>query len=332
MSVVQRLSAMLIKSYQRDCPVNVWWAFFLELLQLTTSGIGIMCSILFLLAVFGQRDLRQNLSLLLAANLSVGGLWFSIAIVAQDVYMLAGCASDDLCALRAYMILAGIAYVFQSALLQTIQRLFLTVFIHNQRLQNKWLFFGLALTQCSFCLLALLPMLFNNELVYQPPSKMCFMAVNDVFAVMYPAATFYLIPLAFQALLSYWVLRHVSRESRARHNSINAARRIRKERRVLARLGLPVILLLSVGLIYMSYFLASLITHSTWQLPPYGIHLSFVASASAVSITMLANILMQKQVKQKIVAVFLRHTPIPRNRSVHPTALQHLTRTLPPVE
>lgn len=330
--VVHRLAAMFIKSVKEVCPDNSWWSAFFELLQLTCNVVGLISSMLFLLTVLVHRDLRQNLSLLLAANLSIGGLFFSTSMIAQNIYMLLGCASDHLCAFRGYTILTGAIYIYQSALLQILQRLFLTVFVHRHRLQNKWLFCGLGLIQFSLCFLVLLPILLSNKFVYHPASKICFMAVNDAFAVMYPAGTFYLIPLTCQSFCSYWILRHLSRESQATGDSINAARRIRKERRVLARLALPVILLLGVGVIYMSYAIASAVTNSVWQLPPYGFHLSFLGSISAISSSMVANIFMQKSVKEKIVFVFLQRLSMPRNRSIHPAVAQYPKHTLATVE
>ena len=322
---------MFIRSNEQACPINSWWTTLLESLQITSNMVGLTCSMLFLLIVFAYQELRRNLSLLLAVNLSFGGSLFCIPMLAQNIYMLLGCASDSLCEFRGYSIMVGVAYIYQSAFLQTLQRLFLTVFVHNHRLQNKWLFFGLVLAQLMISFLVLLPMLFQKKFVYQPVSKICFMDVSDVFAVMYPTVTFYLILLTGQSICSYWILQYVSRESQATQDPINAARRIRKERRVLVRLALPVILLLCAGVIYLSFFLLSMITHAQWQIPPYGLHLNFLSSASAINFTMVANLLMHNQVKKKIIEIFTERVNVSRNHSVHPTAVQHLQRTLAPV-
>ena len=149
------------------------------------------------------------------------------------------------------------------------------------------------------------------------------MTLDDLFAIFYPAGLYYFALLIFQSLCSYWIFRHVSRESQATYNSLNTSRRIRKERRVLARLALPVILLLCAGLIYMSYFVVTWITNSVWQIPPYGLHLSFLSSEFAIGLAMFANILLQKQVQEKSLSIVQQRIVIHQDNALHPTVQQY---------
>jgi hypothetical protein len=297
-----------------------WWAILLESLLLTFSFIGLISSIVFILIVITRRNLRQNLALLLAGNLSIGGLITCVSMIFQGVYMMMNSAQDRLCPFRSYFFTVGGFYIFQAAALQTLHRLFVTVFVHRQQWQNRFLFLFLALVQFLLCLAVVLPLLLDNRFPYFPTAKACYIAFNDVFGVLYPAICFYFVPLILQVICSFWILRYVSRLTQAGGARFNANRRIRKEQRVLVRLALPVILLLSVGLIFFVFFFGTVLTDAQWQAPPYALHLSFLGSSIATGSSMLTNILLYNQVKE-VIWSFLRYLLICRGQNnVHAIA------------
>ncbi|CAF1321834.1 unnamed protein product [Adineta steineri] len=277
-----------------------WWAIPLELLILAFSFIGLISSIVFILVVVIHREFRQNLILLLTINLSIGGLITCVSMISQALYMIMQSEQDRLCPFRSYFYTAGGLYIFQAALLQTLHRLFITVFAHRRYWQNRCLFLSLALAQLLLCLLALLPLLLGNRFPYFPSAKACYIALNDIFGVLYPAICFYFIPLILQSGLSYWILQHVARETRAGRAGMNIHKRINKERRVLARVALPVILLLSVGLIFFVFFFGTILTNTQWEAPPYALHLSFLGSSAATGASMMANLFLYREVKKNI--------------------------------
>jgi len=291
-----------------------WWATPLELLLLTFSFIGLISSIVFILVVVTRHELRENLALLLAVNLSIGGIITCVSMISQGVHMMMNSPEDRLCPFRSYFYTVGGLYIFQAAALQTLYRLFVTVFVHRRKWQNRYLFLFLALVQFSVCLLALLPLLVGKRFPYFPTAKACYIALNDIFGVLYPATFFYFIPLILQSICSLWILRHVTRSTQAGRARINANKRIRKEQQVLARLALPVILLLSVGLIFFVFFFGTVLTDAQWQAPPYVLHLSFLGSSAATASSMLTNLLLYKQVK-KIICSFLRYPLMRRGQN-----------------
>jgi hypothetical protein len=296
---------MANESNPTQLAIMFWWAIPLELLLLAFSFIGLVSSIVFIFVVVTRHELRKNLALLLAVNLSIGGLITCVSMISQAFHMLMNSAQDRLCPFRSYFFTVGGLYIFQAAALQTLYRLFVTVFLHRRQWQNRCLFLFLALTQLLLCLVALLPLLLGDRFPYFPTAKACYIALNDLFGVLYPAACFYFLPLTLQSICSCWILRHVSRETRAGRATINVNRHIRKEQRVLARLALPVILLLSLGLIYFVFFFGTVLTNAHWQAPPYALHLSFLGSSAATGLSMLANLVLYNQVT-KIIWSFLR--------------------------
>jgi hypothetical protein len=278
-----------------------WWTIPLELLQLTFSGIGLISSTVFISIVITQHQLRQNLALLLAANLSIGGLLFCASFIAQVFYMLTNSEPDRLCSFRGYLYVTGIAYTFQATILQTVHRLFVTVFVHLRQLQNRWLFLFLALAQVFISFVALLPLLIGGHFPYLPDGKVCYIAFNDLFGIFYPSSLFYFAPLIIQCLLSCWILRHISRETQAGRAKINIERRVRKERRILIRLSLP-----------------------------YALHLSLMGISAAIGAGMSVNAIINKQV-WKIICSSLRclrknhrqntvHVIVQQNLTVHQTS------------
>jgi hypothetical protein len=279
-----------------------WWATPLESLILAFSFTGFISSIVFILVVVTRHAFRHNLALLLAVNLNIGGLIACASMISQAFHMMKNSEQDGLCSFRSYFFTVGGLYIFQATVLQTLYRLLVTVFVHHRQWQwqNRWLFLFLALMQLSLCLVALLPLLLGDRFPYIPTAKACYIAFNDLFGVLYPAVCFYFLPLILQSLCSFWILQHVSGQTQAGRATINANRRIRKEQRVLARLGLPVILLLSVGLIFFVFFFGTVLTSALWEAPSYAFHLSFLGSSAAIGSSMFANILLYKQVKKSI--------------------------------
>jgi hypothetical protein len=238
-----------------------WWTIPLTLLQLTFNMIGLMSSIVFISIVVTRHELWQNLTLLLAVNLSIGGLIFCFPMIVQNFYMLTNSEPDRFCPLRGYLYVTGLVYTFQATTLQTVHRLCVTVFVHYRQLQNRWLFLFIALVQFSISVGALLPLLFSGHFSYLPDGKVCYIAFNDLLDILYPSFCFYFGPLIVQLLLSWRILRHISQKTRAGRAQINVNKRVRKKRRVLVRLSLPVIFILGVGLIYFVFVLATLITN-----------------------------------------------------------------------
>jgi hypothetical protein len=217
-------------------------------------------------------------------------------MIVQNFYMLTNSEPDRFCPLRGYLYVTGLVYTFQATTLQTVHRLCVTVFVHYRQLQNRWLFLFIALVQFSISVGALLPLLFSGHFSYLPDGKVCYIAFNDLLDILYPSFCFYFGPLIVQLLLSWRILRHISQKTRAGRAQINVNKRVRKKRRVLVRLSLPVIFILGVGLIYFVFVLATLITNSSWKTPPYAIHLSLTGISVATGMGMLASAVLNKQV------------------------------------
>ncbi|UJR17244.1 hypothetical protein I4U23_004139 [Adineta vaga] len=209
--------------------------------------------------------------------------------------MLTNSVPDRFCPFRGYLYVTGLVYTFQATTLQTLHRLFVTVFVHHRQLQNRWLFLFLALIQFLVSLAALLPLLFRGHFPYLHDGKVCYIAFNDLFGILYPSSIFYFFPLIVQLLLSCWILRHISHEAQAGRAHINVMRRVRKERRVLIRLAIPVTLILGVGLIYFVFVFGTLVTSSSWKAPPYALHLSLMGISAATGAGMLTNAIINKK-------------------------------------
>jgi hypothetical protein len=161
-----------------------WWTIPLTLLQLTFNMIGLMSSIVFISIVVTRHELWQNLALLLAVNLSIGGLIFCFPMIVQNFYMLTNSEPDRFCPLRGYLYVTGLVYTFQATTLQTVHRLCVTVFVHYRQLQNRWLFLFIALVQFSISVGALLPLLFSGHFSYLPDGKVCYIAFVFVLATL----------------------------------------------------------------------------------------------------------------------------------------------------
>ncbi|UJR34781.1 hypothetical protein I4U23_027560 [Adineta vaga] len=302
-----------------------WWTMPLELLQLTFNGVGLFSSIIFISIVASQHELRQNLALLLAANLSMGGLVFCGPFMIQVSYMLINSVPDRFCSFRGYLYVTGLVYTFQATTLQTVHRLFVTVFVHHRQLQNRWLFLFLALIQFLVSLTALLPLLLGGHFAYLHDGKVCYIAFNDLFGILYPSSIFYFFPLIVQLLLSCWILRHISHEAQAGRAHINVMRRVRKERRVLIRLAIPVTLILGVGLIYFVFVFGTLVTSSSWKAPPYALHLSLMGISAATGAGMLTNAIINKKVWKIICSIFHCSINCRGQNTVHIIVQQRIT-------
>lgn len=272
----------------------------LEILLVLISCVGLISSIIFIVVVISQHKFRRNLALLLAVNLSLGGFITCVSMLSQAIHMLMNSSEDRLCPFRSYFFTLGGLYIFQAAALQSLYRLFVTVFIHRRKWQNRCLFLVLALVQFSLCLIALLPLLLTNRFPYYPTAQACYIAFNDFLGVLYPATCFYFVPLIFQSICSFWILRHVCRKTQAGQTRISANRRIRKEKRILLRLALPAILLFSVRLIHFVFFFGTVLTGAQWKAPSYAHNLGFIGSTTATGSSMIANILLCNQVKDII--------------------------------
>jgi hypothetical protein len=116
-----------------DSAIMFSWAAPIEILLIIFGSIGLISSILFISIVVTRRELRHDLNLILAANLSICGLVSCPSGISGGVYMLRNSGSDNLCPIRDYFWICGTLYIFQAAALQTLHRLFVTVFVHRRR-------------------------------------------------------------------------------------------------------------------------------------------------------------------------------------------------------
>ncbi|CAF0810939.1 unnamed protein product [Adineta steineri] len=155
----------------------------------------------------------------------------------------------------------------------------------------------------------LLPALFEGHFPYIPDGKMCYIAFNDLFGVLYPS----------------WILQYVSRETQAGRAQINVRRRVEKERRILIRLFIPVLLIIGAGLIYFVSVFGTWISSSSWQIPPYALHLSLLGISVAIGLGMLINIIIHKKIRKIISSTLCRLLMIHRQNTVHIIRQQHAT-------
>ncbi|CAF1040950.1 unnamed protein product [Adineta ricciae] len=278
----------------------------LNLLTLAFSCIGLLSSMTFIFIVISSHRFRRNLSLILAMNLSIGGLITCSAMLNQTIYMLLNAPEDYLCPYRSYFMTVGGLYIFQTTLLQSFHRLRVTVFVHDRRLryQSRQLFSVLSLISFTICFIGLLPLLLKKRFPYYPDAHACYIAFNDVVGVLYPSICFYFTPLILQITISSWILWHISHKTLAGQPFYKTKRRILKERRVLFRLSIPVLLLMSVGVIYFVFFFRTIIPGQQWQAPAYALHLSFSGTSLATALSMLANLLFYHQVSDVVRNLF----------------------------
>ncbi|UJR15156.1 hypothetical protein I4U23_002119 [Adineta vaga] len=280
------------------------WRILLGLLIFLCSSIGLLSSMIFISIVIIHRSLRQNLSLLLAINLNIGGSIICISMINQSIHMLKNSPEDALCSYRSYFMTVGGLYIFQTTLLQSLHRLCSTVFVQYRHNQNRYLFLFLSLFSFSLCSIGLLPLLFGKRFPYYPDAHACYIALNDLFGVLYPSICFYFIPLLLQTIISLWILRYISHMTVVGRSPYKTKRRILKERRVLFRLSIPVLLLMSVGLIYFVFFFRTIMSGKQWQAPAYALHLSFFGTSFATALSMLTNFIFYHQVNKILQSTF----------------------------
>jgi hypothetical protein len=103
---------MANESNPTQLAIMFWWAIPLELLLLAFSFIGLVSSIVFIFVVVTRHELRKNLALLLAVNLSIGGLITCVSMISQAFHMLMNSAQDRLCPFRSYFFTVGMACTF----------------------------------------------------------------------------------------------------------------------------------------------------------------------------------------------------------------------------
>lgn len=273
-------------------------------LMLISSLIGIVGALVFVMVMAFTRTCR-TLSILLVGNTALASLLMNTTTASQAIYMLLGSGGYPriLCSIRGYLIQSGTGLIYFGAVLQSLHRLFVTVFARHNWLKSKSLFLLLVVFQWTSALTLSLPMTPMTAVPYQETESICQGSMLDWKTILYLMGLLYFCPLIGLGVSYYAILRHVSGNTFAGRRSLERRDRWKKEIRTLIRIVLPVSVLLGLGLPYLGFLVYTQITQS---IPSFAYHVSFIFITLGQGIVPWINIVLTDHVKKELTRLLIR--------------------------
>ncbi|CAF3293771.1 unnamed protein product [Rotaria sp. Silwood2] len=269
---------------------------FSSVFMLLCSILGVVCAFIFIGIVICSRQCR-TITILLVLNSTAANLIINFACGSQAFYQLASDGNDRLCELRGFFIHLGTSLLYHTLCVQALHRLFVTVLARQRYLQSTRVIIFLVILQWLMSLGLCLPMLLTGHIVYHPKSRICQVAMSDLFVLLGLAVFVYLCPLIWIGIVYIQIVRY------AKYNISITIRRclvqkqqreVRLIRRILTLFGI----LLIMGFPYFVFFLMVQFTQS--PAPSYGLRLSFVFLSFGYGICSLLNLLYTDDVRKNI--------------------------------
>ena len=258
------------------------------------SLIAILISTLILILVWRTKPRLHTVRHLLMCNTSVTSILYCIVQSLNYVFLIfiRSETSDVGCRIRGYLSYLSICVVIYSYLIQSISRLFISVYSSS----HKWLttFQAHYLLICINWLIAILlplPALVTTDIHYRSTS-MCFVPLKSFIHVVYTYVAYYTIPALSICIIYIYIYHRVKQASKRVETIIRSVNNGKRDLEVLRNILVFLIIYLSGGIPSILFLLTT----------NRGIFLTSIVTMSlAVGVEKAVTLLLDRDIRQTMI-------------------------------
>ncbi|CAF0786488.1 unnamed protein product [Adineta ricciae] len=239
------------------------WFIPIDIISIIGTSITILLGIIFLLLIIFNKTSR-TIPMILIANTSLSAIAWGSSMLSIAIFTL----QNDLQRIETYDIFCiirpffgyGLCGTFHFSLtLQSLYRYMIVV--HPKRLFYQSIRFQLFLMILTWISGFVIPIesIARNELVYNIENQICQIPLRFSFSIIYMANCIYLIPIAITIFIYYKLVRYV-KSINTHTTSINVIIRARRQLKMVTRIITIILILLFLGIPYLSFILMSFFT------------------------------------------------------------------------
>lgn len=262
------------------------WFIVVDTMNILFSCLSILLSILFLMLV-AIRPAFQTVPIMLSAYSAFCLLLAGISALAIAIFSLSNDLQaieyvDRFCEFRGYFGLVGGSVQNYSYLLQALYRYFNIMYPHNTTLVAPRTQFCLIIKALILSWACVLPVYFSHAITYDVYNQVCQPPFVFSFITIYNAAVINLIPVYATVIIYIKVILHV-RYLNKQTTAINLQVRAKRELKLLRRVIILTITIMTLGLPYVMFLFISF-----FQAPPkYHLRISFIFIYVSIFLIML---------------------------------------------
>jgi hypothetical protein len=196
-------------------------------------------------------------------------LWATIFTIKNDFKQIQ--YEDSLCIFRGYLVYVGYSLQNYSYLLQAIYRYIIVVYprrLFYQTVRIQGLLIGIIMI---FSIVYPIPFVIKNEIKYIPEDQMCQMPLRLSFFIIYDLFYVYGIPMTSIILIYLKLIRYIKGMNK-RVTPANTLIRAKRELRMLRRIVIIILILLTIGFPYTVFIFISFFNSA----PKYYFRIAFI--------------------------------------------------------
>ena len=249
--------------------INAWF-IPVDILMMGCSIYVVILAAIFSLIVIRDKNCR-TVSMLLVLNSFLaeflfGSIMFSMALFTLSNDLSRRFEADSLCVFRGYLSYALSAARSYSYLLQSMYRY--TTVVHPTRLVVRSIRFQLTLIALAWFISVIhpFPFLFTEQIHYNPANQVCHMPLHNYLYIFYTCFLAYLNPIMLIVVIYVKLVRY-SKEMSHVVTSANQFLRAQREVKMVRRIVMLVLVLITLGLPYTIFFVLNFFTTPDLSFP-----------------------------------------------------------------
>ncbi len=136
------------------------------------STMGVVCCVIFIFIVAIDRRCR-TLIILITLNSILAGFITNIIYASQAIYQMLSDTPDILCPFRGFLLHCSTGLFCHTLYIQTLYRLFVTVFAQRRYLQSKRVIMSIVMIQWFISITFAIPILLLGRIKFQADGQIC---------------------------------------------------------------------------------------------------------------------------------------------------------------
>ncbi|CAF1107585.1 unnamed protein product [Adineta ricciae] len=265
--------------------------------------ISILISLSIFIIVWKTKPRLHTINHLLICNTAFASIVYCLVIINNYIYLLfVPWNLDDMsCRFRAYFAYIGISGVIYSYLIQSISRLFVSIFSTKYRFLSTFrMHFILIGTQWFAVILVPLSVLITKD-IQMTPLTLCWIPVNKMIHLIVNLLFVYVIPVVVILVIYVCIYQHVRGSSRRATTITNATHSQKRDLQLLRNILILLLIYLGGSLTTLLYFATSIKVIYLISL----VNITFTITAEKIF-----TLVLDREVRQVIINIVRGTTPV----------------------
>ncbi|CAF1359120.1 unnamed protein product [Adineta steineri] len=251
------------------------WFIPIDIVMIICTGSVALFALIFLLIIIFDKTCR-TVSMILLCNSFLSEIIFACVMLSMVIFTLQNdikqiSHQDPHCIFRGYMSYAISAVRSHSYLLQSIYRYIKVVYPSQRFFQSAHFQILLICLTWIISIIHPFPFLFTNQITYNNHNQVCHMALHLYPFIFYTCFLAYLNPITMIIIIYFKLVRYIQEMSKV-VTPVNQLLRAQRELKMVRRIVLLVIVLITLGLPYTIFFFMSFFTYP----PQYHFRIAFL--------------------------------------------------------